>query len=111
MTEDSAIRIDLHSAEVVHFTHKIRNIRRDQHDTTYPSMRMPDQNLPFGYLSTVNSRMSHPPARPDWPPFPSTDNDPVVREGLTVIVRHGGPLCAVPRRMTTRLRGYHQVSL
>jgi hypothetical protein len=24
MTEDSAIRIDLHSAEVVHFTHKIR---------------------------------------------------------------------------------------
>jgi hypothetical protein len=24
MTEDSAIRIDLHSAEVVHFTHTIR---------------------------------------------------------------------------------------
>jgi hypothetical protein len=24
MTEDTAIRIDLHSAEVVHFTHKIR---------------------------------------------------------------------------------------
>ena len=30
MTEGSAIRIDVHSAEVVHFTHKIRFIRRDQ---------------------------------------------------------------------------------
>jgi hypothetical protein len=30
MTVDAAIRIGLHSAEVVHFTHKIRYIRRDQ---------------------------------------------------------------------------------
>ena len=28
MTEDSAIRIDLHSAEVVHFHHKIRMVCR-----------------------------------------------------------------------------------
>jgi hypothetical protein len=30
MNADVAIRIGLHSAEVVHFTHKIRYIRRDQ---------------------------------------------------------------------------------
>src|SRR3954471_14558679 len=38
----SATRIDLHSAEVVHFTHTIQYIRRVIHESSYHSMRVSD---------------------------------------------------------------------
>jgi hypothetical protein len=55
MTVDAAIRIDLHSAEVVHITHKIRYIRRDQPRIVIHKVcgvRIIKQNLSLAYLST-----------------------------------------------------------
>ena len=87
MTEDSAIRIDLHSAEVVHFTHKIRNTRRDQHDKTYPCMRMPDRNHPFDYPSTVNSRWVFTLHDPHGRHFLARTMTPASERKPTVIIR------------------------
>jgi hypothetical protein len=54
MTVDVAIRIDLHSVEVVHFTHKIRYIHRDQPRIVIHKVcgvRIIKQNPSLAYLS------------------------------------------------------------
>jgi hypothetical protein len=57
MTVDAAIRIDLHSAEVVHFTHKIRfPQRRDICPIIHGGMkrRVPELNLPDVLLNMMH---------------------------------------------------------
>jgi hypothetical protein len=75
MTEDSAIRIELHSAEVVHFTHTIRYIRWDSTTdchTQVCGVRIIDHSLPSIHLNMGAYPVEYTsPANPSRLPLPS----------------------------------------
>jgi hypothetical protein len=85
MTVDAAIRIDLHSAEVVHFTHKIWYIRRDQPRIVIHKVcgvRIIKRNLLLAYLSIGTYPMElFPPGKP-WQSTPfHIESDPSATAG------------------------------